>query len=124
MAYGTFGCLTLILENGELDTSTNGRTTSNNRIPRLGNIHDDIKDDTKPKKILRLTKIQDVKWIAYYTQEAASEVGVAILAGAINEHYLVELNNMFVKYKNQTPLSIVTHLYDHEGDKRRKGGGH
>ena len=45
-------------------------------------------------------------------QEAASEVGVAMLARAVDEQYIVELNKMFVGYCNQDPLSIITHLYD------------
>ena len=75
-AAGKFGCLPLALEDDDLKIATNNALVSNERLPEPATIHPDIKDDTKQKDLLRLSKEQDAKWAAYHVQEAATEIGV------------------------------------------------
>ena len=109
---GAYICLPLALNSGEPNSATNARITNNAYLTRPGNIHAKITDETKSKETLCLNKVQEGLWLAFYTQEVASEVGINILAGAVDEQYLVELNKMFVGYKNQTPLTVIDHLYN------------
>ena len=105
-----FGCLPLALEETDLKIFMNSALVSNARLPKLATIHQDIKDDTKQKDLLRLTKVQDEMWAAYHIQEAATEIGVSMLVVNVEDQYLVELNGQYVGIRNQTPLTILEHL--------------
>ena len=45
-------------------------------------------------------------------QEAATKVSVNQLAESVDEQYLVKIKQECVGYKNQTPLTIINHLYN------------
>ena len=109
-AGGDYGCLPLALKSGELDRATNGAITANDDLPLPDDINREITDETKPTEIIRLTKKQDKKWIAYHTAEAAKEIGVNLLVAAVEEQYVVELRQDYVGYKNRSPRAIIEHL--------------
>ena len=44
-----YGCLPLALDNHDLEAATNCKIEDNSRLPRPGDIHVDIEDDTTPK---------------------------------------------------------------------------
>ena len=107
---GKFGCLPLALEDGDLTIATPNSLTTNKRLTESAAIHPDIKDETKQADLLRLTKIQDELWTAFHIQEAATEIGVAMLVANVEDQYLVELNEQYVGYRNQTPRTVLSHL--------------
>ena len=78
-AAGKFGCLPLALEDDDLKIDTNNSLTANKRLDEPDAVHPDIKDDTKQTDLLFLTKVQDERWAAFHIQEAATEIGVALL---------------------------------------------
>ena len=107
---GKFGCIPLALEDNELKIATNSALVSNARFPKPATIHPDIQDDTGQIDLLRLTNEQDERWAAYHIQEAATEIGVAMLVANVKDHYLIELNEQYVGFRNKTPLNILAHL--------------
>ena len=109
-AAGKFGCLPLALEDDDLKIATNGALVSNTPLPEPVAVHPDIMDETKKIDLLRLTKVQDERWAAYHIQEAATKIGVAMLVANVEDQYLVELNEQYVGFKNQTPRTILEHL--------------
>ena len=60
--------------------------------------------------MLHLAKLQDKIIAAFHIQEAATEVGVAMLVLCIDEQYHVDLDERYVGYRNQKPLTIIVHL--------------
>ena len=104
------GSLPLALENGDLKIATNSALVSNTRLNEPDAVHPDIKDETKQIDLLRVTKVQDEKWAAYHIQEAATKIGVAMLIANVEDQYLVELNDQYVGFRNQTPLTILPNL--------------
>ena len=111
-ASGDFGCLPLALESADLNTDTGGLIQTNARLKLPSDVHVDIEDATTPTDLLRLNKNQAALWVAFHTQEAATEVGVNQLAESVDDQYLVELKQEYVGYRNQTPLTIINHLYN------------
>lgn len=109
-AGGDYGCLPLALLAPELSRATGGAISSNALLPLPDDINKEITDKTTPTDILRLTKKQETSWIAYHTQEAAKEIGVNLLVGAVEEQYIVELRQDYVGYKNRSPRDIIDHL--------------
>ena len=109
-AAGKFGCLPLALEDDDLKISMNSALVSNARLPEPATIHPEIQDGTGQIDLLRLTKVQDERWAAYQIQEAATEIGVAMLVANVDDQYLIELNKLYVGFRNQTPLTILEHL--------------
>ena len=107
---GKFGCLPLALEDDDLKISTNSALASNTRLPEPATVHPEIQDDTGQIDLLRLTNEQDERWAAYHIQESATEIGVAMLVANVEDQYLIELNEQYVGFRNQTPLTILTHL--------------
>ena len=83
---------------------------SNKRLDEPDAVHLDIKDETKQIDLLRLTKVQEKKWAACHIQEAATEISVAMLVANVEDQYLVELNEQYVGFRNQTPRTILEHL--------------
>ena len=110
LASGKFGCLPLDLEDEDLLIATNNALTSNERLPEPENVHADITNETGQKDLLRLTKEHDTVWAAYHVQESVMEVGVSMLVANVEVQYLVELNEQYVGFCNQTPLSTLVHL--------------
>ena len=109
-AAGKFGCLPFALGNDNLKIATNRAIVSNTRLPEPATFHPDIKDETKQIDILFLTKVQDERWAAYHIQEAATKIGVAVLVANVEDQYLIKLNEQYVGFRNQTPLTILEHL--------------
>ena len=107
---GKFGCLPLALEDDDLKIATLNSLRTNKRLNEPDAVHPDIKDDTKQTDLLRLTKIEDERWTAFHIQEAATEIGVAMLVANVEDQYLVELNEQYVGFRNQTTRTILTHL--------------
>ena len=109
-AAGKFGCLPLALEDDDLKIATNSSLVSNTRLPKPETVHPDIKDETTQIDLLRLTKVQDERLAAYHIQEAATEIGVAMLVANVEDQYLIKLNEQCVGFRNQTLLTILGHL--------------
>ena len=109
-AAGKFGCLPLALEDDDLKIATNSAFVSNARLPEPAKIHPDIQDDTGKIDLLRLTNEQDERWDAYHIQEDVTEIGIAMLVVNVEDQYLIELNEQYVGFRNQTLLTILKHL--------------
>ena len=109
-ASGKFGYLPLALEDDDLKIATNSVLVSNARLPELATIHPDIQDDTGQIDLLRLTNEQDERWAAYHIQEAATEIGVAMLVANVEDQYFIKLNEQCLGFRNQTLLTILGHL--------------
>ena len=90
-ASGDFGSLPLVLESADLNTAMGGLIQTNARLELPADVHVDIEDTTTPTDLLRLNKKQAALWVAFHTQEAATEVGVNQLSESVNDQYLVEL---------------------------------
>ena len=71
-ASGKYGCPSLALEDADLKIATDNVFVSNERLPKPATVHPDIKDETKQKDLLCLTKVQDERWAAYHIQPAAT----------------------------------------------------
>ena len=95
-ASGYLGCLPLSLENADLNTATGGLIKTNARLDLPSDVHVDIKDATTPTDLFRLNKKQAALWVAFHTQEAATEVSVNQLAESADDQYLVELHHEYV----------------------------
>ena len=85
MAAGKFGCLPLALEDDDLKIATNSSLSSNKRLDEPVAVHPDITDDTKQTDLLRLTKVQDERCAAFHIEEAATEIGVAMLVANVED---------------------------------------
>ena len=109
-ASGKFGCLPLALEDEDLTITTKNTLTSNERLPKPTNFHADISNDTRQKYTLCLTKEHNTVRAAYHIQESATEVSVSMLVANIKEQHLVDLDEQYVGFHNQTQLSILVHL--------------
>ena len=83
---------------------------SNERLPEPTNVHADISDEMGQKDLLCLTKDHNTVWVAYHVQEAATEIGVSMLAANVEAPYLVDIDEQYVGFRNQTPLSILSRL--------------
>ena len=95
---------------GDLIIATNNLLTPKDRLPKPANVHVYITDETRQKDLLRLTKDHDTIWAAYHVQESATEIGVSMLVANVEAQYLVKLDDQYVCFPNQTPLSILAHL--------------
>ena len=94
---GKYGCLLHSLEDADLDIVTWGVHTANTSRPKPDSIHTNVTDGTKLKKLLRLAKVQDEATAAYHIQEAAAEVGVALMVSCIDKQYLVKIDKLYVR---------------------------
>ena len=94
---GKYGCLLHALEDADLDIVTWGVHTANIRRPKPDSIHTNVTDGTKLKKLLRLAKVQDEATAAYHIQEAAAEVGVALMVSCIDKQYLFKIDKLYVR---------------------------
>ena len=110
-ASGDFGCLPPCPRKRGPQHRHGGLIKTNARIDLPADVHVDIKDATTPTDLLCLNKNQAALWVAFHMQEAATEVGVNQLAESVDDQYLVKLKQEYVGYKNQTPLTIINHLY-------------
>ena len=90
-ASGDYGCLPIALSSTEVNSATGGQIANNDRLALPDDVNKEITDKTTPTDILRLTKKQETLWVAYLTQEAATEIGVNQTADAVDEQYLIEL---------------------------------
>ena len=105
-----FGFAPLALEDKDLIIATNNALTPNKQLPEPANVHADITNATGQKYLLHLTEDHDIVWATYHVQVFATEIGVSMLVANVKEQYLVKLDDQYVGFCNQTPLSILTHL--------------
>ena len=119
-----FGCLLLSLKYEDLTIATNNALTSNEQLPKPANVHPDISDETGQKNLLRLTKDHDTVWAAYHVKKSATEIDVSMIVANVEAQYLVKIDEQYVGFRNQTPLSILVHLTKTWVTEPREGGQH